>query len=384
MGLSRFLLHVAANRPHVLLIEAPGGTRVRLVVERELRQRGWAAAASPADADVLVITGPLDQRLRLRVDRVWQQIPGPRAYLHLLEPDTVANALDDARSRLVTGGEPIPPASSQDPDAAHGSGQRHAPADHHDMHGGHGDMHAGRQDMGMPGGLPMADRGEDRDGLMLDQLHIPLGPLLPDWPAGLVVHTTLQGDVVQAARIEILRADGALDDFWGEPWRRAAAGEPVTIGETARRRVAADLDSLARLLAVVGWPDAAARTRWLRDDVLGGTYAEQLLPRARRLARRLRGSRTLRWLTDGVGVLPGGDASARWLTRLAGIEQALTNLAKTDPISGVREPVRGPDALLAALPGLLAGAEFATARLIVASLDPGITGLGATAAVTGG
>lgn len=131
--------------------------------------------------------------------------------------NTVATALDDARSRLATGAEPIPPASSQDPDTAHGSGQRHAPAGHHDMHGGRGNMHADHQGMEMPGGLPMADRGEDRDGLMLDQLHVPLGPLLPDWPAGLVVHTTLQGDVVQAARIEILRADGALDDSGASP-----------------------------------------------------------------------------------------------------------------------------------------------------------------------
>jgi hypothetical protein len=342
-----------------------------------------------------MITGPLGPRLQSRVDRVWQQIPGPRAYLHLLEPDfessTVAAALDDARSRLAAGGEPIPTANSQMPDTTHGTGQLPAPGGHPDMHAGHGDMHAGHgdmhgrhQDMEMPGGLPMADRGEDRDGLMLDQLHVPLGPLLPDWPAGLVVHTTLQGDVVQAARIEILRADGPLADFWGEPWRRAAIGEPVTVGDAARRRVAAHLDSLARLLAVVGWPDAAARTRWLRDDVLGGDPAEQVIPRARRLARRLRGSRTLRWLTDGVGVLPEGDASARWLAWLSDIEQALPNLAKTGPISGVQEPTRNPDALLAALPGLLVGAEFATARVIVASLDPELAGLGAGAAVTGG
>ena len=51
-------------------------------------------------------------------------------------------------------------------------------------------------------GLPMADRGEDRDGLKLDQLHVPLGPVLPDWPAGLVVRVTLQGDVVQHAEAD--------------------------------------------------------------------------------------------------------------------------------------------------------------------------------------
>ncbi len=98
MGLSRFLVRVAANRPHVLLIEVPGGTRVRLVMERELRQRGWVAATSPPDTDVLVIIGPLGPRLQPHVDRVWQQIPSPPVYLHLIESDlesnTVAAALD--------------------------------------------------------------------------------------------------------------------------------------------------------------------------------------------------------------------------------------------------------------------------------------------------
>ncbi len=369
MGLTRLLLRVAAERPHVLLVEVPGGTRVRLAVERELRQRGWPAAASPADADVLVVAGPLGPRLQPLTDRLWQQIPAPRACLHLLEPDTVPAALDNARSRLAHGGEPPPIVNVPGPE--HGGG-----------HGSH--AHGGHHDMEMPGGLPMADRGEDRDGLMLDQLHVPLGPLLPEWPAGLVVHTTLQGDVIQAARIEVLRADARLDDFWGEPWHRAAAGEPVTAGDAARRRVAAHLDSLARLLAVVGWSDAAVRARWLRDDVLGGAHTGQLMPRARRLARRLRGSRTLRWLTDGVGVLPGGDASARWLAWLAGIDRALPEFGGVGPIAGVREPTRDPTAPLAVLPGLLEGAELATARLIVASLDPDVAELQTAAEVTGG
>jgi hypothetical protein len=375
VGLTRLLLRVAADRPHVLLIEVSGGTRVRLAVERELRQWGWPAAASPADADVLVVAGPLGPRLQPLADRVWQQIPGPRARLHLLEPDIVPAALGNARSRLADGGEPAATVSSPVPGSEHGGG-----------HGDQGDSggHGGQGEMAMPGGLPMAERGEDRDGLMLDQLHIPLGPLLPDWPAGLVVHTTLQGDVIQAARVEVLRADGPLDDFWGEPWRRAAAGKPVTVGDAARRRVAARMDSLARLLAVVGWSDAAVRTRWLRDDVLGGAPAGNLMPRGWRLARRLRGSRTLRWLTDGVGVQPGGDVSARWRGWLTDIDQALPDVGATGPMVGVREAAKSPAAVLAALPGLLAGTELGTAQLIVASLDPDVAGLAAAVAVPGG
>ncbi|WP_433473669.1 hypothetical protein ACQPZP_33380 [Spirillospora sp. CA-142024] len=50
----------------------------------------------------------------------------------------------------------------------------------------------------------MADRADDRDGLKLDVLHVPLEPALASWPADLVVHLTLQGDVVQAAEVGVM------------------------------------------------------------------------------------------------------------------------------------------------------------------------------------
>ncbi len=118
--------------------------------------------------------------------------------------------------------------------------------------------------------------------------------------------------------------------------------------------------------------------------ILCGAHVEQLTPLARRLARRLRGSRTLRWLTDDVGVHSGGDVSARWLAWLVDIEQALPGGAGTGPISGGCQPAQDPAALLAVLPELLEGAELGTARLIVASLDLNIAGLGTAAAVAGG
>lgn len=374
MDLTRTLLRYAAARPHVLVVGAPGGTEARLAVERELRVRGWPNAASPAEADLLVVTGPVGPALAPFVERLWQQVPGPRVRAELRDATDVRAALDAARRQLGWGGEPLQPAA----------GEHHEPAA--------GEHHEGMQ----PGGLPMPDRGEDRDGLMLDQLHVPLGPLLPDWPAGLVVHTTLQGDVVQEARVEVVREDHPVDSFWSDPWHRAAAGAPVSVGYAARHRGAAHLDSLARLLAVAGWSDAALRARRLRDDVLAGARAEQVTPRLRRLARRLRGSRTLRWLTDRLGVPPtgtaaaagvpgaapraedsGGDVSARWQAWLADLEQTLPDVDEAGPLPPGSEDPRGPlgdrgrsAALLAALPRLLPGAELATARLVVASLDP--------------
>ena len=405
MDLTRILLRAAAGRPHVMLVGVPGGTADRLAVERELRRRGWPAAVSPAEADLLVITGPVGPRLQPLVDRLWRQVPAPRVRILLPSADGVASTLDGARARLADGGEPPEPAAG-DGEAGHAGGHGghgDTTADEHDEHGGghgghrgHGGHH--RHGMEMPGGLPMADRGQDRDGLMLDQLHVPLGPLLPDWPAGLVMHTTLQGDVIQEARVEVVRENTPVPAYWTEPWRRALAGEPMSAGEATRRLAAGHLDSLGRLLMVAGWGDAAVRARRLRDDLLAGTSAEQLMPGLRRLTRRLRGSRTLGWLTDGLGVLPaataedaglrgpalrasrsGGDVSARWRTWLADVERMLPDIDAADPLAADSEAAIGEaghcTGLLAVLPGLLDGVELAAARLIVASLDPDLAEL---------
>jgi hypothetical protein len=258
--------------------------------------------------------------------------------------------------------------------------------------------HAGH-DMGAMtvAGLPMADRADDRDGLRLDQLHVPLGPALGDWPTGLILRVALQGDVVQEAEVEHLQLRTHDDPYWNSPWLSAVRGDEVTRDEAARRRCAAHLDSLGRLLAVAGWTDIAARARRLRDSVLAGAAADRAGDDLRRLVRRVSGSRTLRWLTTGLGPLSAsrahelgisgpalvadGDVHDRvrvWLNETAlavdgfGDGRALAR----DEVTGPRGRVDGAQppsaALLAALPELLRGAEFAAARLIVASLDPDI------------
>jgi hypothetical protein len=194
--------------------------------------------------------------------------------------------------------------------------------------------------MEMPGGLPMADLGEDRDGLTLDRLHVPLGPVLPDWPAGLVVRVTLQGDVIQEAAADVLDAEGG-DGCWQDV-----------------HPVARELDGLARFLGVAGWADAAARARRLRDELLAGASAEHIGASAAALVRRVRRSRTLRWQIRG---LPAGstDLAALLEGRLAAIEAAVASAAL---------PASRP--ALDELAGLLVGSELAAARLIVAAADP--------------
>jgi len=400
VDLTGVLLRAGAARPHVLTVAMPGGTAVRLAAEQELRRRGWPPAATPADADVLLTAGDPAASFAAVLDAAWQAMPAPRVRVQASRPGELAAALETARARLGDGSAQQALAAGTGRDAArHGDGGAgsHEPARRHRDHHGH-DMGG----MDMPGGLPMADRGADRDGLRLDQLHVPLGPVLPDWPAGLVVHLTLQGDVVQHAEAQALGPGGG-GSFWTEPWRRAAAGEPVTTGEAARRRAAANLDSLSRFLGVAGWDDAATVARRLRDDALAGVPGSRLQPALHRLARRIARARTLAWLTRGLGVLVPGDAEAagvigpaagvagdvtaryrRWCAELAVAAGTLDDgsplgPAGTEPLDDLRVPAA---AVLAALPRLLDGTELAAARLIIASLDPDLDDLPALAAVS--
>lgn len=379
MDLTRWLLRRAAGRPHVFVLSTPGGTAARLAVEAEVRRRGWPTADGPADADLLVVCGWLDRSSRELSETVWQAIPSPRARCTVTDATGVDAALSAAQRELADAGR-------QRADVV----QRHA-AD---------SVGESRQAIPEP---EMAERASDRDGLKLDVLHLPLGPVLPDWPAGLVVQARLQGDVIEQASVEVFRgAASPRQPFWSQPWRAAAAGESVTQGAAARRRAGAHLDSLARLLGVAGWPDAAMAARRLRDAALGSTPAGVLVAETKAFATRVSRSRTLRWLTDGIGVLTADDAHAAGVTgpalRAAGdvtarwqqwLHEAATACRRvedeaalaSEEMDGPRGRIDGEQppsaALLSALPTLLSGSELAGARLIVASLDPDLDELAA-------
>ena len=444
MDLTGALLRAGATRPHVLVATVPGATAVRLAAEEQLRRRGWPAAMTPADADILLVAGDAVAPLAEVVEATWQAMPAPRARAAAARPGEVRAALGASRVRLGDraaqqalaatgpGRRPLrhrgPDGHRPDADTGHhghdsgGGDHDHGQGDEDHAHGGgagqkdeseghgHGSMNHGHEagggpghgggghdhaagGMEIPGGLPMADRGDDRDGLRLDQLHLPLGPVLPDWPAGLVLRVTLQGDVIQEAEPEVLGGGGG--SFWDEPWRRAAAGEHVRTAEASRRAAASYLDSLGRFLAVAGWDAAAVAARRLRDEVLAGAPPGRLRRDAGRFARRVAGSRVLAWLTGGLGVLSaaeaaaarvagpalraGGDVTARyrqWCADLAGAAGSFDDASPLRP-AGLAPP-RGPATyggvpsagLVAVLPRLLAGTELAAARLIIASLDP--------------
>ena len=375
-GLGRWAL----RRPHLLLVTIPGATAVRLAVDAYAARQDAVLAPTPADADVLVVAGDPDQELGETVERLWGQLPGPRSRARVTDPAAVESALRDACGRLGDAHQVEDAAARHDEwagSAQHQKDGRHSDHGGGQSHGGH-EGHGG-DGMEMPGGLMMADRATDRDGLKLDVLHVPLGPVLPLWPAGLVVDTVLQGDVVQHAGSRVLGpATSPSVPFW-------LGGE----GEERRRRhAAAHLDSLGRFLGVAGWERAAVDARRVRDASLAGEPLDEVHARLTVLERRLLRSRTLRWATTGLGVLEpdaaarmgvsgpasraagaGGDVYARWRRWLLEAERLL---AGQDPEAG--EGPRGePDgarALLDAAARLMVGLDVAAARLVLASFDP--------------
>jgi hypothetical protein len=355
MGLRGSIARYAVRHAHVLVVEVPGHWRTRVAVEREVLSRGWRLAESPADADVLAVCGEPGSELSGILERLWEQLPGPRARVDVASPSSVVDRLDGAEADLGDLDRQRDDSRRRDQEPPVGEGDHEGHDQDHDDHD-HGDHEQDHGDMDMaPGGIPLAEGGDDRDGLEMDVLHVRLGPVLPAWPAGLVLRCTLQGDLVVEA--EASRVDGA---------RKPGNGEPDDVPAAART-----CDDVARLLSLAGWPDGADRARRVRDLVLDGdSSAGAALDR---LARRLDRARLLRWSLRGVRPLTQGDLDRNGLPHhlegdvharlLAMLERAGAQLA--DPTTATDEPA----VPLEALPGLVDGLDLATARLVVASLD---------------
>jgi hypothetical protein len=347
MDMRNALLRIATGRPHVLIIGGIGTDRLRARIEQEVDRRHWTGATAPADTDVLVVAGRPGPELMAVVDDVWATVPAPRAQLVVRNEDEVPQALDEAvtalqdlsaqRTGAPRGGlrsEPTDPSDEHDEHDEHDgdSGQEDHDGGHH-HHGG---------DMELPGGLVMADLGEDRDGLTLDRLHVALGPVLPEWPAGLVVDVVLQGDVIQEARSRFLDAD---DVRTVDPLPPAAQG----------------LEAVARVLALAGWAGPAGRARRLRDAVLDdGADTARTLEEIDALHRRVRRSPVLRWMLRSTG--PG-----RWDVHET--IDARLRAVRVD-VAGTVADTSADRADLSTLDARLVGAELAAARLIVAAADP--------------
>jgi hypothetical protein len=381
MDLTGALRTLAVRRVGVLLVEVPGWARTRWAAERELRRRGWRMATSSADADVLLVCGEPGDRLRAVCDTVHARMPGPRGWAGARSPDLVPSALDAAAGALFDRrrvqqdlhgrpahpvmGPPVPAegqdghhdgvdAEPADDGSADHNQEDHDQEDHdqenHDQEDhDHGDMEMA------PGGVPLAGSGgDDRDGLEMDVLHVPLGPVLPCWPAGLLLRCTLAGDVVVEVGAEVLGADPATPRPTGhEP------AAPVL------------LDRAAQVLSLAGRSDLAVRCERARDALLHGAD-RSAVPDLESLARRVARGRSLRWALGGTGTV---DAEAHGLDpRLSGtVHDRLVRLlddactAAAEPGSADRR--HAPGTPVDVVPDLVRGLEIGAVRLLVASLD---------------
>lgn len=379
MGLTAALLRFGYPVPRPLIVTSPGHTATRLAVEAELRRRGGRPATGPGEADTLLTCGALTGDYRDAAQRVWRQLPRPRARVEVTGLEAAPAALTSAVAQLHDLDAQRRPDETPSTPAV----RRHLAVQERSRHSDEMEM--------MPAGLAMADTAPDRDGLQLDALHIRLGPVLAYWPAGLALRLTVQGDVVQHAEYATFGLDAhdrpPAPPFWDACALALAGGDAVNAVTAGRRIAAAHLDSLVRLLAVAGWSRAAAAAARLRDDVLADTDAQRCAASLRRFAGHVLRSAALRWSLRDVGVLTaehairaglsgpavraGGDAYARLRAWLREAERALLgDVVEQEGPRGTVTSVSSVAAYLEVVRELVVGTDLAHARLIVASLDP--------------
>lgn len=333
-SVAQSMVRAATRRAHVLVVEVSGRWWVRAAVERCVAERGWRMAESSADADVLAVCGEPGPELTAVVQRVWDQLPGPRVRIQVLDAGEVESALDEAATALIDTARHREDACQRPVRPDLGS-----------------DM-----DMDMaPDGIPLAGGGEDRDGLEMDVLHVRLGPVLPHWPAGLILRCSLQGDVIVGAEASVVD------------------GPPESRSTDAATSAARRCDTAAGLLALAGWTDAAVQARRARDALLSGEDTADAVVRLERLQRKVARSWLLRWSLRSVRPLSETDLREHGLpTRLRGDthDRLLAMIAHArELVGGTTHPERHEDVPLTALPCLVTGLDLATGRLVIASLD---------------
>ncbi len=338
-ALDSVLGRLGSTRLHVLVVETPGSFALRAAVEHGCGRRGWPLALSPADADALVVCGAVPEgAFADAVEHVWSSLPGPRVRGEVTAVAAVPTVLQELAAGYRAWDATADPGSLTQP--AESDGHADEDMDHEDMGGM--DM-----DMSGPGGIALASGADDRDGLEMDVLHLPLGPVLAGWPSGWTVVVTLQGDVITEVDVQ-------------------HAAPLVASDITAYR-----LDAVAQLLALAGADVLAVRAGRARDVRLGLATDG---PDPAALRRSIERSRALRWALRHVGRVDTGD-EPNWPAVWTGdaYDRLLRVLAPadvdrhgdTDTDTDVSIP---GEVLAAALPRLLGGSELAAARLTVASL----------------
>lgn len=160
------------------------------------------------------------------------------------------------------------------------------------------------------------DLPRSRDGLPMDWIDVPFGPLFPGLPGGLALKLTLDGDTVATADIRHGATSRELEETW--------PGAPETLHERI-----ASLDRLAPCAySALAW-EAMARADGAEPDEAGQRARVGVLERARTISH-------LGWLT-AFGRLLG----YRWLaTQAAALHQAVVHAVDASDLTPIRDDVR--------------------------------------------
>jgi hypothetical protein len=204
------------------------GREIANALRLDLEAAGLRPVATPRHADILLLAGVIPAGLQRAAATVYTQMPRPRAILAvgsaaadgLPTPDiSVASTQAD----LATGISEVRRLFETDAWTTEADAFR----EQHEMHSAGQDMPAvEHMHMHMDGGfmsMVMMTRHLPRsaDGLPMEWLEVPFGPLFAGLPGGLALVLTLDGDTVVRAEVEpgILRREleagwrGAVDGF---------------------------------------------------------------------------------------------------------------------------------------------------------------------------
>jgi len=407
----------AKSTPPVLITAGMGAAEVvaQLEASGEIHR-----VDSPAAATVLLVVGGIPPALQPSVMVVHDAMPHPRATVHLPigfnqeslptrhhalvagSAEETLTVIRDVFQELMSGRRTSDPPllPDVDPNPWRGIGP----------YGQGGSGMTG----GTPYGRPLAELGDDRDGLRLDVLPLRIGPLFARLGTGVTLEATMAGDVVVETKLADSPFAGA--DVTGPPaiFQRALEVQ-VPIAELEIARARDHLRWAASSLAVMGLPALAMRTLRLaaetvpdasRVTTLGLRLRALRIPTMSWAGRGLLDSDTVGGLALGpvsraagelddartdepayrrLGFVPligtAGDAAERWTLRLreaaASLELAQRAGATKAWGSGVVESPRGrltpasaPFSRIQALvPSLLEGLEWGDAIVSLVSLD---------------
>lgn len=430
MGLTGWLHRLAIRAP--VPVFAVAGADARDVVQDLRLDRRLRLVSAPRQGDILLLAGELSGALVEAAVAAHDVMPPPRGTVVWRDEASLAPLPHPFADAVVTrGGDPVAAVIGLHRALILGE-ERSSPPVRPDVDPapwrGEGPYGQGGTGMtgGVPYGRPMATREDDRDGLTLDVLPVPVGPLFAGFPDGLTARVTFAGDLVHRFELGPNPYDGSPAPPADDPFVRALH-EPVAIAELEVARARALLRWTSEALRVTGLDALSVRTltlarraepgdapavgrlrRWVTHPVVTGRQTRGVGQVGAGLLRGLgvgpvgRASGVVDDVRAedpayrGIGFEPvcdgGGDAAARWRQRLAEAEQALELAGRAGGRrsggTGAVESPRGrldPDGaptsrLLELLPDLVTGREWGDAVTTVVSLDLDLTAAAATAA----